>query len=87
MTHAEIIGVLLQYLNETNPLAKEYGDIPLDRPLHEIGILDSYGIIEMVAFIEQRFSIRILDSEITLERFGGIEKMSTLIEDKLGGRC
>ena len=87
MTRAEIVDVLLQYLKETNPVAQAHGPIPLDRPLHEVGILDSYGVIEMVAFIEQRFSIRILDSEITLERFGGINKMSTLIEDKLAGRC
>ena len=87
MTHAEIVDVLVQYLHETNPVAKAYGPIPLDRPLHEAGILDSYGVIEMVAFIEDRFSIRILDSEITEERFGGMNRMAALIGDKLAGRC
>ena len=87
MTQQEIVAVLLGYLNETNPVAKEFGPIPLDEPLHEIGILDSYGVVEMVAFIEDRFSIRILDSEITEERFGGLNKMAALIDDKLSGRC
>ena len=85
MTHPDIVNVLVEYLNETNPVAKELGFIPRDQPLHEVGILDSYGVIEMVAFIEERFSIRILDSEITEERFGGLNKMASLIEEKLAG--
>ncbi len=85
MTHPDIVNVLVEYLNETNPVAKELGVIPRDQPLHEVGILDSYGVIEMVAFIEERFSIRILDSEITEERFGGLNKMASLIEEKLAG--
>jgi acyl carrier protein len=83
VTHDEIVWVLTQYLQETNPVAKDYGPIPLDTPLYEIGILDSYGVIEMVAFIEDRFAIRIHDSELTKERFGGLAKMATLIGEKL----
>ena len=83
MNHEEIVAVLVKYLMETNYVARERGELPLDQSLSELGILDSSGIIELVAFIEDHWSIAILDSELTTELFGGIDKMADLIGTKL----
>jgi len=82
MTHDEIVAVLVSYLRETSPLARERGQMPLHQSLYELGILDSFGIVELVAFIESRWSIDILDSELTKEMFSGIDKMARLIGNK-----
>jgi acyl carrier protein len=83
VTHEEIVSVLLAYLMETNPLVKERGGLPLDESLHDMGVLDSAGIVELVSFIENRWSITILDAELTSEMFGAINRMAFLVERKL----
>jgi acyl carrier protein len=83
MTHAEIVAVLLAYLRETNPLVKDQGELQLDRSLHDMGVLDSSGIVELVSFIESRWPIAILDAELTSEMFGSINKMANLVDRKL----
>jgi len=83
MNQADIVATLLEYIVHANPTVGTKDAIPLDQSLFTLGILDSFGVIEMVGFVEKRWAIRILDSEITDERFGGINKMAKLILEKL----
>lgn len=57
-------------------------EIPLDKSLIETGILDSYGIVELVAFIEETWNIRINDNDFNKEKMGSINLMSQLIMAK-----
>ena len=57
--------------------------LPLDQSLFELDILDSMGIIELIAFIETTWSIVIEDTEITTEELGSISKIVTLINKKI----
>jgi acyl carrier protein len=83
MQHERIVHELLDYIYTTNPVAEERKPLPLDESLYELGVLDSFGVVELVSFIETHWSIQILDSEITKEKFGGVNKMAALIEEKL----
>lgn len=83
MKKEEIIRQLKAYLCENYPAARNHEDLPVDESLYDRGILDSFGIVELVGFIESHWSIRIEDREITQEKFGGILKMADLIEEKL----
>jgi len=58
--------------------------LPLHESLVERGIIDSMGVVELVEFLEKRWSIVIDESEITRERMGGVIKMATLVLEKLG---
>ena len=49
----------------------------------ELGLLDSYGVIDLVSFLEKKYNISIDDNEITLRIFGSIEKMSKLVLKKI----
>lgn len=86
MADEEIVTEILDYLQEASPAAVDRSKIPLDESLYEIGILDSFGVVEMVDFIEKKWAIRILDTEITLERFGSIHKMARLIRGKIDAK-
>ena len=73
---------LINYVFEKSDLdTKE--DIPLQTSLLAEGVLDSFGIIELVEFIELKWNIKIEDEEFTLEKMGSIEKMKILIEEKI----
>jgi acyl carrier protein len=46
------------------------------------GIIDSAGILELVAFLEKTFGIRIEDEELTPENLGSLDALSRFLETK-----
>ena len=46
------------------------------------GIVDSTGILELVAFIEREYGIRIADDELVPENLDSIERVASFIEKK-----
>jgi acyl carrier protein len=49
----------------------------------EEGIIDSIGILELVAFLEEKFGFKVQDEEIIPENFDSIEKLDIFIKSKL----
>jgi acyl carrier protein len=86
MTHEQIVAELLKFVVDNNPVARQCQPLPLDVSLMEIGVLDSFGVIELVSLIEKRWSIKIYDSELTKEKFGGVDKMARLVKEKLDAK-
>jgi acyl carrier protein len=60
-------------------------DSGLDDPTSflENGIIDSTGILELVAFLETQFSIKIHDEELLPDNLDSLEKVSVFISRKL----
>jgi acyl carrier protein len=50
-----------------------------DEDLIDSGVVDSLGIFQLVAFLEERFGVAIADSEITPENFGTIARIERLV--------
>ena len=50
--------------------------------LHSNGLIDSFGIIDLVEFLEKSQKVKILDDEITKEKFGSINKMVDVVYKK-----
>jgi len=48
----------------------------------DTGIIDSMGVMEIVLFIEQEFSIPIADSDITPENLDSLNSICSLIQSK-----
>ena len=55
--------------------------------LLEAGIVDSIGVLEIVAFIEQGFSITVSDDDLVPENFGSIAGMAAFVESKIEGQA
>ena len=72
------IQIILDYL-KNSVLLDPNDEIPLDRSLLEAGILDSYGIVDLLTFIEGEFGLTIPDEDITKEKMGSIRKMANYI--------
>jgi acyl carrier protein len=45
-----------------------------------LGVVDSLQIMQLISFLEQRFSVRIAPEHITTENFSSIEGMRTLVD-------
>jgi acyl carrier protein len=50
------------------------------------GIIDSTGILELIMFLEERFSIRIRPEEMVPENFDSVDRVAQFIERRLGAR-
>lgn len=53
-----------------------------DLRLLESGIIDSLGVLDVVAFLEQTFGMKIQDDELTPENFGSIGQLTIFAEQK-----
>ena len=51
-----------------------------DEDLLEQGIIDSLGLMKLIAFMEEEFNINIMDEEIVPENFQSLNCMVTLVE-------
>ena len=78
----KISDELLKYLKMGNPLIANLKKIPLNESLVELGYVDSFGIIDLVEFLEKSQKVKIHDDEITKEKFGSINKMVNMIYKK-----
>ncbi len=62
--------------DETRKL--EYSDSFLDK-----GIVDSTGILELVAFVEEQFEIEVADEDLLPENFDSIDHLGAYVKRKL----
>ena len=79
----EIKITIINFLKKGNPIIAKLKKIPEDKSLVQLGYLDSFGLIELIEFIENKFKIKINDSEITPEVFGSLGKISNLVSKKI----
>ena len=49
------------------------------------GIIDSTGVLELVAFLEDRYKIQIDDLELLPENLDSIDRVAAFVETKRGG--
>ena len=49
----------------------------------EEGIIDSMGIMELVAFVEENFGINVQDEELVPDNFDSVEKLAAYVRRKL----
>ncbi len=66
-------------------LLKESDDVILaaDDDLMDRSPIDSLGVVNLVAFLESEFSVKIRPGEVTLKNFRTIGAMLALVERKL----
>jgi acyl carrier protein len=67
------------FLNENFYLA---GPIADDASLIEQGVIDSTGVLELIAFVEREFEIAVEDSEVHPDYFDSIERLSAFVQRK-----
>jgi len=57
----------------------EIGSIERTTPLFSNGLLDSFAMVELVAFVEAESGSRIKARDLTLENFDSLERISGFI--------
>ncbi len=56
------------------------GDLGADEPLFSSGIVDSFGVLELIAFLEDTFHISIDTARHELMEFDSVSRIVALVE-------
>ena len=79
---------IIQYLDITRKFIIDnflFGDgakLTNDTPLFEKGIIDSTGVLELVAFIEDNFKVTVTDEELVQENFSSLTAIEKFLQSK-----
>jgi len=65
------------YYADDNPITDEDSFL-------ETGVVDSMGVMELVAFVQSEFGVEVAQSEIVVENFDSIRKLADFVRRKLG---
>jgi acyl carrier protein len=68
---------LREYIRDTTST-----DVDSVTPLVEHGIIDSMGVMDLIAFIQANFQIEFTDEDLTVENFQNINTIASLIGSK-----
>jgi acyl carrier protein len=73
---------LERFVVETLGRRRGIRSVGADEDLVSEGIIDSLGLTEVVAFIEQRFGVVVDDDDVVIDNFRNIRSMESFIEGK-----
>jgi acyl carrier protein len=80
LPEAELLAIIRRYL--ADDLRRNVAEIADDGSLLEAGAIDSVGVLELVALLEQRHGITISDEELVPEHFETIRAIATFVAEK-----
>lgn len=63
---------------------RDTGRLADDMSFMDNGIVDSTGVLELIAFVEEAFGIKVEDEELIPENLDSIDNLCTFIGGKLG---
>ena len=80
---SEIADAIVDFVIHNQPTDFDETTLPRDESLLKLYVLDSFGILNVISFIEERWNCQVEDEEITLENFSSINKIAELVARKL----
>jgi acyl carrier protein len=82
MTEAQTVeGRIREFILKHFPLARKNDVKPGEKWL-ETGLLDSLGILDLVHFLEEEFSLHISDEELLPENFESLSAVAAFVQTK-----
>ena len=67
------------YILENLMFSSNAADLPDDASLLDRGIIDSTGVLELVMFIEERFHIKVKDSDMLPQNFDTVDHLTRFV--------
>lgn len=72
--------VVIEYVRDEY-LEEDDEELELDSPLISSGIVDSFSMVSLKAFLENKYSIKIPDERATPEAFDTVRKIAVLVRE------
>ena len=78
----EIRKLIRKFVTSNFPVAGNPNGIEDDDSLLELGVIDSTGVLELVGYIEETFSVRVEDEELVPENLDSLDNIVGFIASK-----
>jgi acyl carrier protein len=75
--------IILQYVTKEY-LEDDSEPLNYDTPLISGGIVDSFSMVSLKRFLENKYNIQIPDDKATPEAFDSVTKIASLVEEFVG---
>lgn len=76
----EIKEVVLEYVQDEYLEEDDDREVDMNTPLISGGIVDSFSMVSLKRFLENKYGIQIPDADATPEAFDSVEKIAVLVE-------
>jgi acyl carrier protein len=73
-------SILLDYVKKELAVGSKR-NIQMDDDLLSAGIIDSLGVLQLVAFIEEQFNIQMPDEDVVLENFQSVNSLANYLDN------
>jgi acyl carrier protein len=87
MTPENIAQEVRDFILENFLFGEDGDSLTNDVSFLEAGILDSTGVLQLVAFLEERFQIKVEDEELLPENLDSIENVVKYMGEKIGRKA
>lgn len=81
---ADIESKVRNYIVRNLMLKHSGTELGTDQPLLESGIMTSFGIVELVQYLEQTFGVTIDDYDVVPENFQTVRAITQMVSAKKG---
>ena len=71
--------ILMEYIKQ-NLMKGRSANLSVEEDLLGTGIIDSLGVLQMVAFIEERFDYQVPDEDVIYENFHSVKSLTDYLE-------
>ena len=78
----EINALIRQFIESELLTNQNFSNLKDTDPLLTTGIIDSLGLVKMLAFLNEQFSVNIDDREIIPENFETVQSIASLVKKK-----
>jgi len=78
-----IASLLRSYINENILFGDDTEAYDDDDSFLETGILDSFGVMQLVAFVEEQFNIEVPTDEVTPSNFDSVNQLKAYVQTKM----
>jgi acyl carrier protein len=80
----ELVGKIRAFVTESFLFGRKDDSLSTDDSLIEKGVIDSTGVLILVAFLEQNLGVVVLDDEIIPENLDSLNRIAAFAARKLG---
>jgi acyl carrier protein len=80
---ADIAREVREFIADNFLFREDRADVSDSESLLDAGLIDSTGILELVAFLEERFHIQMADAEIVPENLDSVQAIAAYVKRKV----
>jgi acyl carrier protein len=84
-TYDAVANKIREYLSQNFLFSDDGFAYEDDASFLELGIIDSFGFMELLHWVEQEFSISVADDELVPDNFDSVRKLSSFVLGKQSG--